>query len=300
MRCHIASGGEGGVVPPPAPPRDTPARVNLAFLTDRAHPDGTPDDRLLLPGLHRAGVTTRFVVWDDPLVDLSDIDRVVVRSTWDYYLRLDAFEAFLGGVPCPMHNPLPALRWNARKSYLTTLGECGIPTRLHTGGISPLPWTDAWTDAWPELVVKPEVSAGGHETFRVRRGEFPTLAPGVRYLVQPFLPEVLTAGEISYIFLGGKPSHAVQKRPRSGNFLVQEEHGGSTVRVEPTADEWAFAAARLADIPVEVRGSEPLLYARVDCIAGYVVELELIEPALYLRFDERSPARFVRGLLALS
>lgn len=271
--------------------------MNLAFLTDLARPDGTPDDRLLVAPLLAAGVHVRFVAWDDPLADLSHIDRLVVRSPWDYYRRLEAFESFLTTVQCPTSNPLPVVRWNARKSYLTTLGNAGIPTRIHVGG-SAFPWGEC---PWDEVVVKPEVSAGGFETFRVRRGEWPDLTTGVRYLVQPFLRDVLGEGEISFIFLGGKPSHAVRKRPVSGNFLVQEEHGGSTVRVHPTDAEWEFAAARLAELPAVIPdfGGETLLYARVDCIAGRVIELELIEPALYLEFDPDSPARFVQGLLAL-
>lgn len=255
--------------------------MRLAMLTDAARVGGTPDDQVLIGALAAAGVDAMFVPWD--LVapaGLAAFDRVVIRTPWDYYRRLDAFEAFLDAVPVPVDNPVPLVRWNARKSYLATLGEHGIPTILHEGGPLDFPWEEA--------VVKPEVSAGGFETVRVRRGESTPLREGVRYLVQPFLPEVLAEGEISFIFLGGEPSHAVQKRPAAGNFLVQEEHGGNTRRVFPAGSEWVRAAERLP--------ADDLLYARVDVIAGYVVEIELIEPELYFRFDEESPGRFARAV----
>lgn len=255
--------------------------MRVALLTDAARAHGTPDDQVLPGALAAEGIAAEFVPWDRVAPEsLAAFDRVVIRTPWDYHRRLDAFEAFLDAVPVPVDNPVPLVRWNARKAYLATLGEHGIPTILHDGGPLDFPWDEA--------VVKPEVSAGGFETFRVRRGEPAAVREGVRYLVQPFLPEVLAEGETSFIFLGGEPSHAVQKRPASGNFLVQEEHGGSTRRVRPSAADWERAAARLP--------ASDLLYARVDLIAGYVVELELIEPELYFRFDEASPARFARAV----
>lgn len=258
--------------------------MRLALLTDLARARGTPDDQVLLGALAAEGIDATFVPWDAVAPgSLAAFDRAVIRTPWDYHRRLEAFEAFLDAVPVPVDNPVPLVRWNARKSYLATLGQHGIPTVIHEGGTLEFPW--------PEAVVKPEVSAGGHETFRVRRGEPAPVREGVRYLVQPFLAEVLAEGETSFIFLGGAPSHAVQKRPAEGNFLVQEEHGGSTRRVFPSPAEWESASARLP--------ADNLLYARVDMISGYVVEIELIEPELYFRFDEESPARFARAVREL-
>ena len=62
----------------------------IALATCRELPHGDDDDREL-PGLLGA----EFVVWDDPDVDWDRYDLVVVRSTWDYQERRDAFLAHL-------------------------------------------------------------------------------------------------------------------------------------------------------------------------------------------------------------
>ena len=69
-------------------------------------------------------------------------------------------------------------------------------------------------------------------------------APGA-VMVQPFVPEVLAEGEWSLVFLGGRFSHAVRKRPRGGDFRVQSEHGGLTESAVPADVHYARAADAL-------------------------------------------------------
>ncbi|UPT73268.1 MAG: hypothetical protein M0D55_15465 [Elusimicrobiota bacterium] len=101
-------------------------------------------------------------------------------------------------------------------------------------------------------------------------------------MIQPYLAEIAAEGEWSFVFLGGKFSHAVLKTPKGGDFRVQEEHGGrTTAAVAPAAlIAQAREAARLSP--------GPQLYARVDGVRRgselVVVEVELIEPSLYLQF----------------
>ena len=267
----------------------------VAFLTDRERPAGMADDRLAVGPLARLGVSVRFVAWEDAEPDPA-VSLWVIRSPWNYHR--DA-AAFLGRVArlVPLANPAGLVRWNADKRYLVDLAERGVPIIPTVFG--PRESLAALVEAtgWEEAVVKPAVSAAGLGTIRVRgdceESAFAPLASG-EYLVQPFLPDVLSGGEISCVFLGGRYSHSVRKRPAEGNFLVHEEHGG---RTEAASADSALIA--LGEAAIAACG-QPTLYARVDWIltsAGpRLVELELIEPELFLRFDTASPARFAEAI----
>jgi glutathione synthase/RimK-type ligase-like ATP-grasp enzyme len=50
------------------------------------------------------------------------------------------------------------------------------------------------------------------------------LLPRESLMVQPFLPRIAD-GEVSLIFVDGEFSHAVIKRPRTGDFRSQPEFG---------------------------------------------------------------------------
>jgi hypothetical protein len=121
--------------------------------------------------------------------------------------------------------------------------------------------------------------------------------------VQPFLPEVLSEGEFSLFYFLGDYSHAILKTPGRGDFRVQEEHGGTIQQVQPepalfeTADACLQALASIPGLP-----REPLLYARPDFVRtpqGFaLMELEMIEPALYFRMDApRAAERFAEAVV---
>jgi glutathione synthase/RimK-type ligase-like ATP-grasp enzyme len=114
-------------------------------------------------------------------------------------------------------------------------------------------------------------------------------------MIQPFLPAIGEEGELSLFYFDRRFSHAVRKRPRAGDFRVQEQFGGEAEPCAPEADALAAAEAVLAAI------KEPLLYARVDLIRGLdghwaLTEIELIEPDLFLAYDRLAPARFVAAV----
>src|SRR5437762_244485 len=71
----------------------------IALVTCADLPDLDPDDRLLLAHLAWHGVTVVPAVWDDPAVDWSVYDLVVLRSPWDYTTRRDEFVAWAIGLP---------------------------------------------------------------------------------------------------------------------------------------------------------------------------------------------------------
>ena len=236
----------------------------------------------------------------------TDYDAIIVRSTWDYHRRSSEFAAWvdmLEAVGCPVWNPCPLLRWNANKRYLGDLADRGVP-------IVPTEWLPAGaghdslrdvmdSHGWDDVVVKPTISATAHGTRRIRRGgddpfEIPESTDVL--MVQPFVREIGTAGEWSLMFFRGVFSHSVRKRPVSGDFRVQSEFGGSAA-AEPAPAHVIGAATRVVGA---VTG--PWLYARVDGVetaGGFLLmELEMLEPLLFLELDEAAPDRFADAIVA--
>jgi hypothetical protein len=269
------------------------ARRQVALATYAREPQLTPDDALLVPAFARLGVGTRAVPWDDPGTDWMAFDAVLVRSTWDYHLKLPRFLEWtsrLEGLGVSLVNSAPLIRWNARKDYLKELTDAGvdvIPTSwVRRGGGRSLQ-TMLEAAGWSEAVVKPVVSASAHETWRTSleaaagdQERFGRLVLEGDVMVQPFLREIESAGEWSLVFLGDRFSHAVVKRPKADDFRVQKQFGGSRELVEP--EPWLIAAARVALDAAPGRS----LYSRVDgCVVNgrfLLMELELIEPELFL------------------
>lgn len=297
---------------------------DIALVTYLASPDLTPDDELLAAALRARGATVHVAPWDAP-ADWTSFDLVLLRSPWDYFLRSQAFDAWidmLERAEVRLVNPYPVVRWNGDKRYLLELARQGvevIPTALVeplvTGaddGVTLAGVLDArgWTDA----VVKPTVSGGGHETWRTSRaeadcqeGQFRALrrrSAGV--LVQPFLREVQDEGEWSLLFLDGRYSHAAVKRPAAGNFLVQHTHGGTYDAAVPS-DALVAGASGVLDAAVRATGVgiEGFAYARVDGIvrrtAGeerlILMELECLEPSLFFLQAPDAAERFAASLL---
>ncbi len=266
--------------------------MKFAFLTDRARAAGTADDQLAAAALRERGARVDFVPWEDAS---GNYDRWIVRSPWNYHHHAADFLATVSRLPGVV-NPPPLLRWNADKGYLLELAARGvpvIPTRACTREALEL-------GEWDEVVVKPPVSAAGDGTFRLRRdtihADTPARLPEGRLLVQPFLPEVLSKGEVSVILVDGEVTHAVKKTGAPGNFLVHEEHGGRV-------DTWDVSP-RISRLSHDAVAASPLapLYARADWIetadGPLLVELELIEPELFFRFSPTATARFAEACIA--
>ena len=274
----------------------------MGFVTDAERPLLTPDDRLAVPALAAHGLAVVPVVWTEPL---PAVDALVLRSTWDYHLRLPEFLEWIAGVErraIPLHNSPATVRWNVDKLYLLEIEARGVPivpTRhLRRGSGARL--SEVLRDAcWTEAVVKPSVSGGAFQTWRGSAGaehdtRFARQLEAMDCLVQPFVPELLAGGEWSLLYFGGRFSHAVLKRPASGDFRVQEEFGGVVVPARPSAEIVSSATRALA------AAGHPTLYARVDGVvrAGRleILELELVEPSLFLESSPGAAARFARAL----
>ena len=92
----------------------------IALVSYAACPQLTNDDRLLIPAFARRGVRAVPAIWDADII-WSQFDRVVLRSCWDYHLRLSEFLKWierLERLDIPLSNSARLVRWNADKSYL--------------------------------------------------------------------------------------------------------------------------------------------------------------------------------------
>jgi glutathione synthase/RimK-type ligase-like ATP-grasp enzyme len=276
--------------------------VKFVLATCRPKPALTPGDGLLADALRDLGATVVAAPWDT-VEPARDGEVVCLRSTWDYHLRWGEFRSWVLKFEAPggMWNPPATVLWNADKVYLRDLALAGIAlprTRWFEPGERPA--IGALLEEWGEsrAVLKPRVSATAFGTHVVSRdrgigeAEWAALEQS-GCLLQLFVPEIQSRGEISLVFLGGDFSHAVLKRPRAGDFRVQADFGGSLETVTPADPTVEFAGAVLA------AAGRPWLYARVDLVetAGgpVLMELELIEPDLFLKPE--GAARLALGLI---
>ncbi|MGQ3100520.1 MAG: ATP-grasp domain-containing protein [Sphingopyxis solisilvae] len=244
-----------------------------------------------------AGLIVEQRVWTDP-GDLSGYELILPLFAWGYQRDVAAWYALLGRLEAerlPVANPVTVLRWNSDKAYLAELAVKGV-------AVVPTVEVAALDDASlgkardqlgaDEVVIKPAISGGADGTHRIAgTGAIPADALGQRRLVQPLMPGILTDGEFSLFFFGGQFSHAIVKRPASGDFRVQEQFGGRETGWAANDEAQALAAAALAAAPASP------VYARVDMVgdaAGnlHIMELELIEPSLFLHHAPDKGAAF--------
>jgi glutathione synthase/RimK-type ligase-like ATP-grasp enzyme len=245
-----------------------------------------------------------FPVWDDPSVDWDGFDLVVVRCTWDYPERRDAFVDWARRVP-RLANPAEVIAWNTDKRYLAEMAADGLPV-VPTAFVAPgEPLAAPPAD---ELVVKPSVSAGARATARYLASERDAIAAHVRRLhaegrtamVQPYLGAVDEAGETALLYLGGELSHAIRKGPllERGKGEPDGLFAEEDIRPrDPSPAELALGERALAAMTARFGA---LLYARVDLLPSpdgpVIVEVELTEPSLFLGHAEGAPARLAEAI----
>ena len=256
-----------------------------------------------------AGHRIESLIWDQPF-EAGGFDVFIVGTVWDYPQKQAAFHETIERLEAraPVLNPPAVVRWNADKGYLQALAEAGapsLPTRwADRAGADEIAAAFAAFDC-EEVVVKPRVGAGAWRQARVRK-DAPTpsadqLPPGA-CLIQPFLPSIPKEGEYSFMYFGGRLSHALVKRPGAGDYRVQSMYGATEHVHRPDAHERALAD-RVLQAGCAILGEETLLYARVDMARGLdgdlaVMELELIEPYFYPEQGPETGVNFVRALEA--
>ena len=276
----------------------------LAVATSSIVPGIHPDDAHLAASLQGLGIETAACVWNDPSVDWTRYDAVLMRSTWDYFKHYAAFRDWLERLPVPTINPKSLLRWNSDKRYLPELAAQGvaiIPTTLVSGANLQRALADT---PGREVVVKPTVSGTAWHTARGVVGDaafeqaVAQLPREFEYLVQPFVREIVSDGELSLLFFDGEYSHAVVKRPAAGDYRVQSDFGGTAELIDPAPD--VIDSAKRALSAAAALGHADIAYARVDGVIVQgeflLMELEVIEPFLHLGDRPDAAERFAASV----
>jgi glutathione synthase/RimK-type ligase-like ATP-grasp enzyme len=285
--------------------------LKLALVTFEDLPNLSEDDRLLKADLERGFASVETPLWSDPSIEWSGYDAVIMRSIWDFHKKPRSFLAWLDDLEAEdarVFNPVEAVRWNFSKRYLLELETEGVPVvtshlvkmgdRIKLADIMK-------SNGWREAVVRPVISASAMRTKRVPlegveffQPVFESWLEDGELLVQPFLHEIQTAGEYSLLYFGSQYSHCVLKKPKAGDFRVQQEYGGLTEKVEPPPvvrqlaqdlNHWLFEKFRV-----------PLLFTRFDLVTvngkPAVGEIELIEPFLFFGSHAQSTGLFKHSL----
>ena len=260
------------------------------------------DDMAFEP-LKTHGWLAEQVSWRKPDVDWSQFAVVVVRSTWDYQSDAPAFIKCLEQIEASsaqLENPLALIKWNISKDYLRDMQQQGI-------NIVPTLWFESFDlqqvlqgfahFAVDTLVIKPLISANADYTYQLTTQSLSAMQAQLAqefaqrpFMLQPFLSAIVEEGEYSLFYFAGHYSHAILKRPKNGDFRVQEEHGGVLQSITPCEDMLTCARHALASLPADA------LYARIDLVRHAsefaLMEIELIEPSLYFNMDPQAAQRF--------
>lgn len=290
--------------------------MRIGLATSAAVPPDLDEDTLLVSALRARGVDAVGVVWDDPAVRWEEFDTVLLRSTWDYPRKHEPFLTWVDALEPRVQNPARVVRWNSDKHHLADLADAGIPV-VPTSFVGPgsrIPQLEG------EVVVKPTVSAGGRDTGRFGPATYDQATRLVRRLhaqgrtamLQPYLSSVDDAGEAALVFIGGRFHHAARKRavlrPDEEAPVRDDEIGGAEVMYDPTIVRPGTASDRELEVATEAiaylrdRFDVDPLYGRVDLVAGedgspLVLELEAVEPNLFLRLSPGAADRLADALL---
>jgi len=263
-------------------------------------------DKLLIEPMKTLGWIAEEISWRNENVDWKDYDAVIVRSTWDYQNDPEKFISALEKINNVSHleNDLDLMKWNMNKNYLFALEQNGVTIvdtiweKSFNPSLANEYFDKLRTD---EIIIKPNISANADNTFRLYKENFNEHLSMLEkifstrdFMVQPFLKNIIKEGEYSLFFFDGKFSHSVLKKPKEKDFRVQEEHGGNIQPKNVSTEMISIAAnifKKLSTIP---------LYGRVDLVRTNenefaLMELELIEPSLYLNKDVDAPFRLAKA-----
>ena len=275
-------------------------RVALITGAEMAKPD--PESHLLIHELGVLDIPSELISWRAPL-DWSLFDLVVIRTPWDYFLHLEEFLSWVEDVEkvTRVLNSSRILRWNCHKKYLKELSGLGVPT-VPTLWVTKNQQCDGLMDSieWPIVVVKPAVSIGAigalkgnpqdshvkhHLEEELKKGDV---------MIQPFLESVADFGELSLIYFNGAYSHSILKKPQQGDYRVQDAYGGTNTVFEPEIEVQKIGDQVMSHLP------DFSLYARVDLVKyqnqWLLMELEAIEPELFLPLDPQAPVRLAKAI----
>lgn len=278
-------------------------KKSVAYLVMADMGDFVTDFHLSFGPMRDLGWSVETVDWHSPC-DWQRFDAVYICTPWDYPDHADEFRAVLRKIVksgAILFNDLALVNWNLEKTYMRDVEARG-------DDIVPSTWYDNFDQSLvpgffeehrcDKVVIKPIVGANAQDAFVLTNPVDDKLVAtlrdtftGRRFLVQPFIRNILSEGEFSLFFFNGAYSHAIRKTPKLGDFRVQEEHGADITPVEPPDRLLAVAHkvfSHIEPLPVYGRGD----WVRDEDGRFLLMELELIEPSLYLRTHRDAAARF--------
>jgi len=272
----------------------TDSRYVAPQNTDQYTQNVLTEDGLVSKALESRGLKVWRTNWDNPDFDWSSTRYILFRTTWDYFNRFDEFKVWLESVSkkTELINSESIIKWNIDKFYLEDLSKKGIripPTIFIKPKDNRTLSEIIDTSGWSEVILKPAISGGARHTYRIKadhaqefEGIYQTLIKSEAMLLQEFQHQIMEKGEVAFMVFGGKYSHAILKKGKSGDFRVQDDFGGTVHEYVASHQEIVFAeqvVAACTSLPV---------YARVDVLwdnnnEPSLSELELIEPEMWFR-----------------
>ena len=252
------------------------------------------EDQILIDALLSNQIKVIRKAWDDKYFDWSKTKYAIFRTTWDYFEKFEEFFSWIKRTKEKTRfiNSSNIIHWNINKKYLIDLEKKGIniaSTKFIKKGSKTSISSLLKKTKWKEAIIKPAVSGAARHTYKVTSKNylkyekiFNQLIKKESMLFQIFLKNIIVKGEISLIFIGSIFTHAVIKKAKTGDFRVQDDHGGTVEVYNPTKKEIIFGKKCLNALPFKT------MYARVDIINDNknqpsISEVELIEPELWFR-----------------
>ncbi len=292
--------------------------MKIALLTCSEMPDMLPYDMEVIKLLKQKNIESKVLIWDEltdtDIRNLEIYDIVLVRTIWDYYKKVPKFINFmelLKASNVKLLNPIDIINWNMDKKYLQELQNEGfsiIPTIFNYGQTGS--FEEALLKGWNRMILKPMISAGSYHTFVLNSADKISFDELISkhyknrpFMLQEFIPEI-SEGEISTITLTNPSpnndeefSYSVTKIPKTGDYRVQVDYGGmySIGNVDPQIKKISEQ--------ITARFEGKLLYQRLDGLwrdgKFLIMEIELIEPDLYLNYSKEALNCWVDNIVSV-
>lgn len=266
------------------------------------------EDSLVQKALEAKGLNVIRKDWACPNFNWESTQYAIFRTTWDYFERFEEFFTWFEKTKKIVQfiNIPEIIYWNLDKHYLQDLEKMGLnipPTHYIEKGEQQSLQNLFEKTNWQKAILKPAIAGAARETFLIDindfkkfEGDFQRLITKEAMLFQEFQHQIQSKGEMSLMMIGGKYTHAVLKKAKSGDFRVQDDFGGTVETYHANQDEIAFAKIAIAACP------QLPVYARVDIFHDNnnqlaLGELELIEPELWFRNYPKAAKNFALSVI---
>lgn len=261
----------------------------LIILTDKKRElENHIDDITLRDKAIKEGIDSIIISWDKKF-NYRKTDIVIIRSCWDYDERIEEFMHKMKDISKTSNliNNYNIISKNYNKEYLKKFRDRGVDI-VPTTFVRTIKELKIEHDS-EYLVLKPNISASGKDTYRVKRTDYKAILAIANkilkdkvLLIQPFIEEINTSSEYSTVVIDSKICMNMKKTPKSDGFLVHPHFGGVYKRYDYLSkSDILFVKKVIKEI------DDSFVYARIDYLHDknkrpMLLEVELIEPRLYL------------------